>query len=81
MKRLLIASLMLMPVCAFAEPSERAVEIAQKYIIVDGHIDAPTTIIEDGADIASGAKTLEFDYERAQAGWSRCAVYVDLCGG
>ena len=68
MKRLLIASLMLMPVCAFAEPSERAVEIAQKYIIVDGHIDAPTTIIEDGADIASGAKTLEFDYERAQAG-------------
>ena len=68
MKRLLIASLMLMPVCAYAEPSERAVEIAQKYIIVDGHIDAPTTIIEDGADIASGAKTLEFDYERAQAG-------------
>ena len=68
MKRLLIASLMLMPVCAFAEPSERAVEIAQQYIIVDGHIDAPTTIIEDGADIASGAKTLEFDYERAQAG-------------
>ena len=68
MKRLLIASLSLFPTLAAAEPSERAIEIAKKYIIVDGHIDAPTTIIEDGANIASGDKTVDFDYERARAG-------------
>lgn len=56
------------PTISVAEPSERAIEIAQRYIIVDGHIDAPTTIMEDGADIATGSKTLEFDYERARAG-------------
>lgn len=64
----LFACAFLSPTVAMAQPSERAVEIAQKYIIVDGHIDAPTTIIEDGANIASGAKTVDFDYERARAG-------------
>ena len=69
MKKLLLASAaLLLPVAAHAEPSERAIEIAKKYIIVDGHIDAPTTIIEDGANIVSGDKTLEFDYDRAKAG-------------
>lgn len=69
MKKILIAgALALAPHAAFAEPSARAVELAKRYIIVDGHIDAPTTIIEDGADIASGAKTVDFDYERARAG-------------
>ncbi len=53
---------------ALAEPSDRAVEIAHKYIIIDGHVDAPTTIAEAGADIAAGTKTVDFDYERASAG-------------
>ena len=53
---------------AHAEPSDRAVELAKKFIIVDGHIDAPTTIADEGANIATGEKTVDFDYERAKAG-------------
>jgi membrane dipeptidase len=53
---------------ALAAPSERAVEIAHKYIIVDGHVDAPSTVAEAGADIAAGVKTVDFDYARAKAG-------------
>lgn len=51
-----------------AGPSARAVELAHKYIIVDGHVDAPTTIADKGADIAAGVKTVDFDYARAKAG-------------
>ncbi len=69
MKRLLLSAVIaIAPTLAVAAPSERAIEIAKKYIIVDGHIDAPTTIMEAGADIASGQKTVDFDYERARAG-------------
>lgn len=53
---------------ALAAPSERAQEIAQKFIIVDGHIDAPTTIADDGADIAAGEKVVDFDFARSKAG-------------
>ncbi|WP_428410260.1 dipeptidase [Hyphococcus sp.] len=53
---------------ALAAPSERAVEIAHKYVIVDGHVDAPSTVAEAGADIATGTKTVDFDYDRAKAG-------------
>ncbi|MEM9496084.1 MAG: dipeptidase [Pseudomonadota bacterium] len=53
---------------ASAEPSARAVDLTKQFIIVDGHIDAPTTIIDKGADIATGEKVLEFDYDRAKAG-------------
>ena len=56
------------PALVFAQPSERAAELAQQYIIVDGHIDAPTTIANDGGDMASGKNTIEMDYERAKAG-------------
>jgi len=51
-----------------AAPSERAVEIAHKYVIVDGHVDAPTSIADEGADIAAGTKTVDFDYARAKTG-------------
>jgi len=68
MKRLLIASLALFPALAMAEPSERAAALAKQFIIVDGHIDAPTSIAEDGADIVTGEKTVDFDYDRAKAG-------------
>lgn len=53
---------------ALAQPSERAQELAQSLIIVDGHIDAPTTIANDGGDIATGNKTIEFDHARAKIG-------------
>ncbi len=62
------ASMLAAAPAALAAPSEQAVEIAHKYIIVDGHVDAPSTVAEAGADIATGAKTLDFDYPRAQAG-------------
>ena len=60
--------LMLTPFAAAAEPSERAVALAQSLIIIDGHVDAPSTIAEDGGDIAAGEKTIDFDYDRAKAG-------------
>lgn len=53
---------------AAAEPSQRAVDLAHQFIIIDGHIDAPSTIANDGADIAAGEKTADFDYARAKAG-------------
>jgi len=56
------------PTLAFAQPSDRAVELANQFIIIDGHVDAPTSIANDGADIASGEKAVDFDYARAQAG-------------
>ena len=68
MKRFLIASFALIPALAAAEPSERAVALAKNMIIVDGHIDAPTSIANDGVDIVSGEKAVDFDYERAKAG-------------
>lgn len=43
-------------------------EAAQAFIIVDGHVDAPTTIAEEGADIATGEKTVDFSYDKAKAG-------------
>lgn len=51
-----------------AEPSDRARELADRFLIVDGHIDAPSTIANDGADIATGEKAIDFDYDRAKAG-------------
>lgn len=56
------------PVSALAAPSAQAVEIAHKYVIVDGHVDAPSTVAEAGADIAAGEKTVDFDYARAKEG-------------
>ena len=53
---------------AQAEPSERAKALAQSSIIVDGHIDAPGTIVNTGADIATGKKAIQFDFARARTG-------------
>lgn len=53
---------------ALAQPSDRAKALAQDAIIVDGHVDAPSTIANAGADIATGAKTIEFDFTRSRAG-------------
>lgn len=53
---------------AEAAPSARAIELARKYVIVDGHIDAPSVVADDGANLVTGEKTVEFDYARAKAG-------------
>ncbi len=58
----------LAPGLAAAEPSDRAIELARQMIIVDGHIDAPSTIANDGGDVAAGDKVIDFDYARAKAG-------------
>ncbi len=68
---LLAASVIaLVPALGHAQdaPSEQAVEIAHKYVIVDGHVDAPSTVADGGGDLASGEKTVDFDYERAKKG-------------
>ena len=65
---------------AHAAPSDRAVEIARKYVIVDGHVDAPSTVADAGADLAAGVKTVDFDYVRAKAGGLDApfmSIYVD----
>ncbi len=67
-RALLIFLLILSPGLAAAAPSERAMELAQQMIIVDGHIDAPSTIANDGGDIAAGDKVIDFDFARAKAG-------------
>ena len=69
MKTSLIAMLIaLAPAAAMAQASDRAVDLAKRFIIIDGHVDAPSTIAEAGADISAGTKTVDFDYERAMAG-------------
>ncbi len=69
MKTLIVVSAFaLAPSLVFAQPSERAVDLAQQFIIVDGHIDAPTTIANDGADMVTGKNTVDIDYARAKAG-------------
>lgn len=63
-----IMMLALTPTIGLAAPSERANTLAQQYIIVDGHIDAPTSIANGGTDIALGNKVVDFDFARAKAG-------------
>lgn len=50
------------------EPSEQAHAIAQKYLILDTHIDVPYRIERAFADVGLGTETGEFDYPRAKAG-------------
>lgn len=73
MKNFLTASLCVLALAmtsavAQDEPITTGAEAAQAFIIVDGHVDAPTTIVEDGADIATGEKTVDFSYDMAKAG-------------
>ncbi|MEO1242818.1 MAG: dipeptidase [Pseudomonadota bacterium] len=69
MNYFLVAGLLaLAPSIVFAQPSDRAASLAQEFIIIDGHVDAPSTIANDGADIAAGEKSIDFDFARAKAG-------------
>lgn len=62
------ACALMAPSLAIAEPSDRAKDLANKYIIVDGHIDAPTSIAEGGTDIGAGKNIVDFSYDLANAG-------------
>ena len=48
--------------------SDKAREIAQKYIMVDGHIDVPYRLQEKWSDVTQGTEEGDFDYPRAKAG-------------
>lgn len=70
LKKITLCAIMV-PALSFAQSPERSMtgeDAAREFIIVDGHIDAPTTIAEDGADIAAGEKIVDFSYELAKAG-------------
>lgn len=45
-----------------------AVELAQKFIIVDGHVDIPYRLYEKDADISTATNEGDFDYPRAKKG-------------
>ena len=46
----------------------RANELAQKFIITDGHIDTPWKLSKNYEDISMRTKTGDFDYVRAKEG-------------
>jgi len=48
--------------------SERASQLAQKSIIVDGHIDVPHRLYRQWVDVTQGTDGGDFDYPRAKAG-------------
>lgn len=48
--------------------TDKAKEIAQKYIMVDGHIDVPYRLQEKWSDVTQATEDGDFDYPRAKAG-------------
>lgn len=71
MKRILGLLLLASTVVA-AQPSdptlERARQLTQQYILIDGHVDVPYRIREKWEDVSKSAPGGEFDYPRARAG-------------
>ncbi|WP_445666113.1 dipeptidase [Fodinibius sp. AD559] len=67
-------SVVLLLVLVFASCTEtnqyqqQANELAQKVIIVDGHIDVPYQLKDEWVDISKAAPDLDFDYPRAKEG-------------
>lgn len=59
----------IVPVLAADEALQaRAAELAQKFIIVDGHVDIPYRLLEKDADISTDTHEGDFDYPRAKKG-------------
>jgi len=62
-------SLFILASCSSQETNEqRAQELAQQFIIVDGHIDVPYRLNHHWEDISQSAPGGNFDYPRAQEG-------------
>ncbi|MEX6634658.1 dipeptidase [Hyphococcus lacteus] len=60
-------------------PSDRAVELAQSAIIVDGHVDFPSQLLESGVDPINNGGATNFDFDRAiRAGFNApfMSIYV-----
>nr|WP_232361484.1 dipeptidase [Paraneptunicella aestuarii] len=51
-----------------AQPSEQAIQISQKYIILDSHIDVPYRLHKEWEDVTVATKSGDFDYPRAVKG-------------
>lgn len=51
-----------------ATPSKQAIEIAQKNIIVDAHIDVPYRVYDKWVDVTKATEGGDFDYPRAVTG-------------
>lgn len=56
------------PVEPEISPAERAKELAQRFIVVDGHIDIPYRLEEKMEDISQRTESGDFDYPRAKEG-------------
>ncbi len=74
MKRIKNISVVVLLVLVFAsctqtnQYQQQANELAQKAIIVDGHIDVPYQLKDQWVDISKAAPELDFDYPRAKEG-------------
>ena len=68
---------------AVAQPtmtvSDKARELAHRYLVVDGHIDVPYRLEEKWVDVTQATEGGDFDYPRAVAGRAQRTVYVNLC--
>lgn len=53
---------------ALANPSQKAVDIAHKYPIIDGHIDVPYRMQNHWEDVTGATEDGDFDYPRAAKG-------------
>lgn len=47
---------------------KKAKQLAQKYMIIDGHIDIPYRLLEQDDDISKRTEAGDFDYDRAKEG-------------
>lgn len=65
----LLSSLICFACCAVqAQPSEQAIQIAHKYIILDSHIDVPYRLHKQWEDVSVATSSGDFDYPRAVKG-------------
>lgn len=62
-------SILILASCSQTEQyDQKAEELAQKFIIVDGHIDVPYRLNDEWEDISKSAPGGDFDYPRAKEG-------------
>ena len=65
---LLLTSILLAAPSMAADLHEQAAAIAKRYPLVDGHVDLPTRLHKQWADVGAAASGGNFDYPRAVAG-------------
>ena len=65
---LLIAAVMLGSCSSSQNDKQRAQELAQEFMIVDGHIDVPYRLTNSWEDVSTSAPGGDFDYPRAKKG-------------